>query len=208
MPTLINAITANPGIRAFKRVAAEDQDEEWNWEYEPVPCEVVTDPDRGGYYVLGALHILPSLEVRACFIDMCLPERISSYVYYVEGREIRRGYKRKLKEKIIPAIAIDCHGDYDLFYSKSVPELGIEILKRGLAASARKYNIARDLGYIFRDEKRYREAAEMFQIVVDEGPPSVFMYAELAQAYEKIGHVEQQKKYDELADRIERNRHR
>jgi uncharacterized protein HemY len=71
------------------------------------------------------------------------------------------------------------------------------VLKRGLAASKRKHFIAEDLGYIFRDEGRYQEAAEMFQLAADEEVSSYFIYGELAQMYVKIGNVEKQKKYAE-----------
>jgi hypothetical protein len=38
----------------------------------------------------------------------------------------------------------------------------------------------------------------MFQLAVDEGVSSYFIYVELAQMYGKIGEAEKQKKYAEL----------
>ena len=55
--------------------------------------------------------------------------------------------------------------------------------------------IAEDLGYIFRDERRFREAAEMFKIAVDEGPSSYFIYGELAGAYAELGDSANEHKY-------------
>ena len=131
-------------------------------------------------------------------MDISLPERINDYAYFIDGDELRYDYPRRIGGEIIPAIAIDGFGVYELFYSKNAPELGIEVLKRGLAASKRKHFIAEDLGYIFRDEGRYQEAAEMFQLAADEEVSSYFIYGELAQMYGKIGEVEKQKKYAEL----------
>jgi uncharacterized protein HemY len=79
----------------------------------------------------------------------------------------------------------------------------IDILKRGLAIAKRKHYIAEDLGYIFRDERRFREAAEMFKIAVDEGPSSYFIYGELAGAYAQLGDTANKKKYSELFKRAE-----
>ena len=72
------------------------------------------------------------------------------------------------------------------------------MLKRGLAASKRKHFIAEDLGYLFRDEGRYQESAEMFQLAADEEVSSHFIYGELGQMYGKIGNAEKQKIYSEL----------
>lgn len=197
MPTLIQAIAKNPTVNAFRRVR-RGSDNVRDWQFEPSPGDVVANADRDGFYVIAAMNIISERDVCRCYMDVSLPERINDYAYLIAGDELRYDQARKFEGEIIPAIAIDGFGVYDLFYSRIAPELGIGVLKRGLAASKRKHFIAEDLGYIFRDEGRYREAAEMFQLAADEEVSSYFIYGELAQMYGKIGEAEKQKKYAEL----------
>src|SRR5258708_19541219 len=89
-------------------------------------------------------------------------------------------------------------GVYELFYSKKRPEVGIEVLQGGLRSSAKKAAIAEDLGYILRDERRFQEAAEAFEIAVEEGPSSYFIYGELAGCYGETGNKELADKYRKL----------
>ncbi|MFN9246388.1 MAG: tetratricopeptide repeat protein, partial [Planctomycetota bacterium] len=95
-------------------------------------------------------------------------------------------------------VPIDCFGVYELFYSRIAPDLGIDILRKGLALSQNKLHIAQDLGYILRDERRFAEAAIAFQLAVDVGPSSYFIYGELAGCYDEIGDAANAKKYFEL----------
>jgi len=194
---LIQAIAANPHIKAFRRVGRGGGDIR-AWEFEPIPGDVVPDADRSGFVVIAALNVISKSNVRRCYMDLSLPERVNDYVYFVSENEIHYAHPRKFEGETVAAIAIDGFGFYELFYSRIAPELGIEVLRRGLAASKRKHFIAEDLGYILRDEGRYKEAAAMFQIAADEGPSSDFIYGELAQLYGKIGDAEKQKKYAEL----------
>jgi hypothetical protein len=197
LPTLIQTIAANPGIKAFRRVGRGGMDIH-NWQFEPIPGDVVAEADRDEFCVIAAMNIISKTDVRQCYMDVSLPERITDCVYFIVGNEIHYSSSRKFGGETIPASAIDGFGVYELFYSKVAPALGIEILRRGLAASKRKHFIAEDLGYIFRDEGRYQKAAEMFQLAVDEGASSYFIYGELAEIYGKIGNVEKQKKYAQL----------
>ena len=205
MPTLIQAIAKNPTVNAFRRVwRGSENVRDWrfenvrDWQFEPSPGDVVANADRDGFYVIAAMNIISERDVYRCYMDVSLPKRINTYAYFISGDELRYDQARKFEGEIIPAIAIDGLGVYDLFYSRIAPELGIGVLKRGLAASKRKHFIAEDLGYIFRDEGRYREAAAMFQLAADEEVSSYFLYGELAQMYGKIGEAEKQKKYAEL----------
>src|SRR5438093_9550822 len=90
-----------------------------------------------------------------------------------------------------------------MYYSRKRPEVGIDILRRGLAIARRKHYIAEDLGYIFRDERRFAEAAEMFRISVEEGPSSYFIYGELAGAYAELGDAVNRQKYFAMFKRAE-----
>jgi tetratricopeptide (TPR) repeat protein len=99
------------------------------------------------------------------------------------------------KETIIPAVASECSGNYELFYAKKNPQIGIDILKEGLNKSANKNVISEDLGYILRDEGRTEEAIEAFKISEEFGPSSEYTFWELSELYGEIGQMEKQIEY-------------
>jgi hypothetical protein len=203
MPNLIEAITNYPAVNAFRRVGGRGDDPR-EWEYAPQPADVVADADQLGYYVVEAMNIRSKTDIRRCYMDINTPERINDYAFVFDGGALRCDYPHKLGGEFIPALAIDGFGVYELFYSKIAPELGIEVLRRGLKASRRKHFIAQDLGYILRDEGCHREAAEMFQLAADEEVSSYFIYGELAEMYRKIGETQKYEKYIALFERGER----
>ena len=179
--TFVEAIGANPLSKAF-RVSRHRSDDPRKWTLEPMDVPVLSDDGSGGgFFIVAALHVLPSGQIDPCFLDVSFPERINDYAYFVEGPRLVYGRTREYPGKIIPAIAFDCRGQYDTFYVETAPQIGIDILKNGLALAARKRYIARDLAYILRDEKHYQEAAEMFELVVIEEPgeASSFTFDEL-----------------------------
>jgi hypothetical protein len=202
MARFIAAITANLQVKFF-RVLDSGAGHPRNWQLEPLQTDLLSDTEADGYHVMKALNVLPDGMIHECYIDMNLPERISDYAFFVEDGSLRFGYHHEFPGEILPAVALDCFGLYELFYSKARPQLGIDILKRGLAIAKRKHYIAEDLGYIFRDERRFREAAEMFKIAVEEGPSSYFIYGELAGAYAELGDSANEKKYSAMFKRAE-----
>jgi hypothetical protein len=202
MPKLAAALTGNPEVKFFRVLDSESPQPD-GWELEPLQTELLSDTESDGLHVMKACNILPDHSIRDCHMDIFLPERISDYAFFLEKESFRFGYRHQFPGEIIPAAAIDCFGLYDLFYSRISPEVGINVLKRGLAIAKRKRCIAEDLGYIFRDEKRFREAAEMFKIAVDEGPSSSFICRELAAVYAELGNTEDEKKYMEMCKRTE-----
>src|SRR5207249_7588235 len=105
--------------------------------------------------------------------------------------------------QILAGMDFACVTVYEIFYFFFKQKTAYEILKRGLSIAKRKHYIAEDLGYIFRDERRFREAAEMFKIAVEEGPSSYFIYGELAAAYAELGDAENESKYFAMFKRAE-----
>ena len=196
---LAAAIAQYPEIRIF-RVSEDSDDNQRNWEVEPINSAVLLESED--FYIVKAKHILPDGAIRDCYMDISLPERINDYAYFWDGGSLKVYYPYELKGDIICAVPIDCFGFYELFYSKINPDIGIEILKEGLSISTRKANIARDSGYILREEGRFSEAAEMFQISVDETPSSAYIYGELADCYKQIGETEKAEKYQQMFDRF------
>lgn len=152
---------------------------------------------------MKAFNVQPDGTFLDCYMDVNLPERISDYAFFVHGDSVRFGYHHEFPGQVIPAVAIDCFGVYELFYCRWAPEIGIKVLKQGLAIANRKRCIAQDLGYIFRDERRFQEAAQMFKLAVEEGPSSYFIYGELAVAYAKLGDIENEKRYFAMFKRAE-----
>ena len=195
---LIQALAMFPEFQIF-RVEDSDDDDQEKWDVEPVNSPVLLESEN--FFILKAKNILPDGTIRDCYIDVSLPERINDYTYFFDGMVLEVSYTQEVEGDVICAIPIDCFGVHELFYSKINPDLGIVILKEGLAVSDQKHCIAEDLGYILRDEGRFQEAAEMFQISVDENPSSYFTFGELAACYQEIGEKEKAKKYREIFDR-------
>ena len=66
-------------------------------------------------------------------------------------------------------MAIEKFGVYDQYYVKGHAEVGMKVLREGLAVAKSKGPIALDLAYILRDEKRYAESAEAFTLAINQG---------------------------------------
>jgi tetratricopeptide (TPR) repeat protein len=193
---LIKALAEYPKTLIFRRVNHSDDADEANMEVEPINSLILLESKD--FFIVKAKNILANGIVKDCYMDISLPERINDYAYFFDGKSLIADYPGKFDGDIICAVPIDCFGVYELFYSKINPDIGINILKEGLIASRQKHFIAEDLGYILRDEKRFSEAAEMFQIAVDENPSSYFIYGELAACFAAIGETKKAKKYQEM----------
>lgn len=189
---LAKALAKFPEVLIF-HVEDSDDDGQAKWDVEPVDSPVLLESES--LFIVKAKNVLPDGTIQNCYIDISLPERINDNTYYFDGKSLDVIPSYEVDGDVICAVPIDCFGVYELFYSKINPGLGIDILKEGLAVSKQKHYIAEDLGYILRDEGRFKEAAEMFQISVDETPSSYFIYGELAACYEEIGETENAEKY-------------
>jgi uncharacterized protein HemY len=154
--------------------------------------------DEDGFFVVKAKNILPDRTICECYIDVSLPERVSDHAYRIRNESLDVGYHHEFEGELVCAVPITSFGAYELFYSRTRPEIGIEILKSGLKSSPHKAAIAEDLGYILRDESRFREAAEAFEIAVQEGPSSYFIYGELANCYDELGNKNLADKYRKM----------
>ena len=191
---LLDALTEHPDIPIFAVLDSGSGDKS-QWDVKAIDASVLAVSDEYDFFIVKAKNVLADAAVTDCYMDMSLPERISDYCYFLRGDRVdfRRHYE--CDGEVICAVPIDCYGVYELFYSRTAPDVGIEILKQGLLNSKRKTYIAEDLAYILRDERRFAEAAEMFQIVADTNPTDGFTYGELARCYEEIGQTEKARKY-------------
>ena len=174
-------------------VIEQDDENELNWTVKPTDFELI--PEEENYYIVKAYEVSQNGKTD-CYIGIITPERIAEVVIKqnLTGQtEIESIYDQK--KSIIPAIASDCFGDYELFYAKENPQIGIDILKRGLTKAANKNVVAEDLGYILRDEGRIEEAIEAFKISEENEPSSEYTFWELAGLYEKLGQMDKQSEY-------------
>ncbi|WP_200858551.1 hypothetical protein, partial [Klebsiella pneumoniae] len=61
--------------------------------------------------------------------------------------------------------------------------IGLEVLREGLAVAKNKEDIAADMAYILRDEKRYQESLEAFTVAIEAGKARGHANAQYFQYY-------------------------
>jgi tetratricopeptide (TPR) repeat protein len=176
-------------------VTNQDDEDEVNWTIEPTVFDLL--PEEENTYYLKAYQVWADRNYD-CFLGIITPERIAETVVKRKpsGQIIAESIYNQ-DHTIIPAVASDCFGDYELFYAKENPQTGISVLKDGLEKATNKNVVAEDLGYILRDEERIEEAIEAFKISEQEGPSSEYIYLELSRLYRDIGQKENELKYKE-----------
>lgn len=145
-----------------------------------------------GHFVLRGIVVHPNGACEEGYVDVTLPERIIDSHFLKLAGEIIRGTGTLIGDaQIIPAMAIEKFGVYDQYYVKGHAEVGLRVLKEGLAVAKLKWPIALDIAYILRDEKRYSEAIESFTLAIQTGGAiSYFTHLERAKLYQKIGDAE------------------
>lgn len=174
-------------------VTNQDDENELNWTIEPTDFELL--PEEENIYYVKALQVSADTTID-CYLGIMTPERIAETVVKRKpsGQIVAESIYDQ-EQTIIPAVASDCFGDYDLFYSKENPQIGIDVLKDGLAKATNKNIVAEDLGYILRDENRIEEAIEAFKISEQTGPSSEYVFLELSRLYRDIGQTDNELKY-------------
>lgn len=174
-------------------VTNQDDDNELNWTIEPTDFELL--PEEENTYFVKAKQVFADATTD-CYIGVVTPERIAETV-------IKRNAKGQTntesiydqEQTIIPAVASDCFGVYELYYAKENPKIGIDILKDGLTKATNKNVVAEDLGYILRDEGRIEEAIEAFKISEKYEPSSEYIYLELSNLHKELGQADEELKY-------------
>jgi tetratricopeptide (TPR) repeat protein len=142
-----------------------------------------------GYFIVEGLVVHKDGTTERAYLDLSLPERNIDSHFLLQGGRIMRGVGTLLDNaKIIPTVAIERFGVYDQYYVKGFAELGLRVLREGLAVAKVKWPIALDLAYILRDEKRYSEAIHAFTVAINSGyTKSYFVYSERARLYQLLG---------------------
>lgn len=177
-------------------VTNQDDEDELNWTIEPTGFDLI--PEEENFYYVKAYQVSQD-NTSDCYIGILTPERIAETV-------VKRGPSGQIvtesiydqEQTVIPAVASNCFGDYELFYAKENPQIGIGVLKDGLEKATNKNIVAEDLGYILRDEERIEEAIEAFKTSEQEGPSSDYIYLELSRLYRDIGQTDNELKYKQI----------
>ena len=174
-------------------VTNQDDENELNWIIEPTNFELI--PEEENTYFVKAFEVSEK-NITNCYLGITTPERIAETV--IKKNIIGQTKAKNIYDQektIIPSIASECFGDYELFYAKENPQIGIEILKNGLNKAMNKNVIAEDLGYILRDEGQIEEAIENFKKSEEFGPSSEYIFLELSKLYEELGQSEKKIEY-------------
>ena len=145
-----------------------------------------------GYFVLEGLLVHADGRVEQAYTDVVLPERNIDSHFLLKNQEIVRGRGTLIPNaQVIPAVAIEKFGVYDQYYVKGHAEVGMKVLREGLAVAKSKGPIALDLAYILRDEKRYAESVEAFTLTINQGEGvDYFYYSERAKLLTKLNNHE------------------
>lgn len=179
-------------------VVEENTDNPLDWKIESRKEKLI--PNIEAHCIVRAKMIDSNKNVSDCFVNISLPERMVDFVIY--KTENRLEYKQTFElddTDIIPAIASEAYGVYELYYSKINPDIGIEILKSGLSVANNPSVIAEDLGYILRDENRHKEALEAFLISEKHDVSSDYIYKEIQDLYLILDDRDKAREYEKKA---------
>jgi tetratricopeptide (TPR) repeat protein len=177
-------------------VTNQDSQNELDWIIEPTVFEIVPEVE-GAFFVKAKL--VYSSSVADCYMSIITPERISETVIKVGPDMVVVAESINEQDgSVISTVASEYYGNYELFYARENPQIGIDILKNGLSKVVNKGVVAADLGYILRDEGRSEEAIEAFKICESAGPTSEYVFLELSMLYQSLGNTEKEEEYEQL----------
>jgi tetratricopeptide (TPR) repeat protein len=190
----VKDIFADSKVKIFV-VTNQSDENELNWEIEPTDFELL--PDDENTYFVKAFQVM-SDNTTDCFLGIITPERIAETVIRktANGKTVAESIY-DMESPVIPAVASNCFGDYELYYAQENPQTGIDVLRNGLDKAKNKNVVAEDLGYILSDERRFEESIEAFKISEENEPSSEYTYWELSRLYEELGNLSEQLKYEQ-----------
>ena len=168
-----------------------------NWSLMPINEKIIPNE---GHFLLRSRQVIEGGE-RTCWMNISSPEMISDYVFTIDAKNsvlVLNDYYL-LADKVIPSRLSNTFTNYEFYYTKERPSIGIEILKREIEVVEQKGFIAEYLGYIYRDEEVYDKAIKWFQKALGYGEPSSeFIYKEIADLYHQTGEDMLAEKYHKM----------
>jgi len=165
-----------------------------NWSLLSIDEKVIP---KEGHFLVRSKEILKD-EERTCWMNVSTPEMISDYVFTIDAKnsKIVLNNYHSLSNKVVTNKVSNTFANYEFYYPKSKPIVGIEMLKREIENVTEKGLICEYLGYIFRDEKEIENALKWFLKSLEFGEPSSeYIYGEIANLYDEKGETELAKKY-------------
>jgi tetratricopeptide (TPR) repeat protein len=176
-------------------VINSDDENELEWTIEPTNFELL--PEEENIYFVKAVQVFKN-RTSDCFLGIMTPERIAETVVKINAEgEIMCESIYDQDASVIPAVASECFGNYELYYSQENPQMGIDVLKNGISKAVHKSVVAEDLAYVLRDAKRAEEALEAFKISEELGPTSGYIFLEISRLYDDLGQPEKKLEYEE-----------
>lgn len=176
-------------------VTEDDYDNELNWSIEPTNYELI--PAKEDHYFVKAIEVSEN-STTECYMEFKTPERVTGHVVKKDANgQPYVGNIYQQENTIIPAIACDFPGFYDIYSAKENPQAGIDVLRNSLEKASNKSAVAEELGYLLIDEERIDEAIEAFKISEKNTPTTRYTFFELAKLYALRGEMEKSAEYTE-----------
>lgn len=176
-------------------VTEDDYDDELNWTIEPTEYELI--PAKEDHYFVKAVEVSENSTLE-CYMEFKTPERVTGHVVKKDANgQLYVGNIYHQKNTIIPAIACDFPGFYDIYSAKENPQAGIDILRNDLKKATNKSAVSEELGYLLIDEERIDEAIEALKISEENTPTTRYTFLELSKLYAQKGEIEKSAEYAE-----------
>lgn len=179
----LNEIFNNKNCFIFKVINFYDVDKIEEWVVEKTDYHLVPESNEDlwdAHFIVKAI-LSNNDYIEECYIDICIPERVSEFVFRNKENifTIENAIENNLKA--IPAVASEQYGDAELYYLKENPKLGIEILKKGKEISKNPSAIIDDLSFIYEELGKDKSKSKIVDVkdALNKFSESAILYTEL-----------------------------
>src|SRR6218665_1155413 len=155
----LNEIFQNSACPIYKVINFYDAEKMEDWIVEETDYQLIPESNDELYdaYFVVKGFLIEGSHIEKCFIDVCIPERISEFVFRNKNGNLIIENIVENNLQTIPSVASEQYGDPELYYLKENPKLGIEILKAGKKISANPSAIKEDLADIWEELGKFRK---------------------------------------------------
>jgi hypothetical protein len=149
----LKEIFNNNNCNIYKVINFYETENIENWKIEETDYQLIPESNEDmydAYFVIKAFVVTDD-KVEDCFIDICIPERISEFIFRMVDNKLI--FENTIEKKLttVPAMASEQYGDSELYFIKQNPQIGIDILKKGIQISKNSSAINDDLTYIYEE---------------------------------------------------------